>query len=217
VRVVGENVFATGFQGRTAMLALDSGQLWWGHDMSSYRGLAVDDDNLYVTQSDGIVVALRQRDGSELWRNAKLKLRRLSTPVLTSTAVAVADYQGYVHWLDKTTGELVARERVAKERVSNSPVAVGDIVVVLTDGGKMAAYRATPPASAAAPAAPVTAPSTPTPAAAVPEVPTAVPEMPAATPAAPAAAPETPAATPGAAATAPETPAPAPATSPPTP
>jgi outer membrane protein assembly factor BamB len=211
VRVVGENVFAAGFQGRTAMLALDSGQLWWGHDMSSYRGLTVDDDNLYVTQSDGIVVALRQRDGSELWRNDKLKLRRLSAPVLTSTAVAVADYQGYVHWLDKTTGELVARQRVAKERVSNSPVADGEIVVVLTDGGKMAAYRATPPASAATPAAP----AAPTPSAAVPEVPAAVPEMPAATPAAPAAAPETPAATPGAAAPAPEPPAPA--TSPPTP
>ena len=186
VRVVGENVFAAGFQGRTAMLALDSGQLWWGHDMSSYRGLAVDDDNLYVTQSDGIVVAMRQRDGSELWRNDKLKLRRLSTPVLTSTAVAVADYQGYVHWLDKTTGELVARERVAKERVSNAPVAVGDIVVVLTDGGKMAAYRATPPASAARPAAPVTAPAAPTPSTAVPEAPAAVPEVPAAVPEAPA-------------------------------
>jgi PQQ-like domain len=187
------------------MLALDSGQLWWGHDMSSYRGLAVDDDNLYVTQSDGIVVAMRQRDGSELWRNDKLKLRRLSTPVLTNTAVAIADYQGYVHWLDKTTGELVARERVAKQRVSNPPVAAGDTVVVLTDGGKMAAYRATPPASAAH-----AAPSAP---AAVPETPAATPE----TPAAPAATPETPAATSGAAATPPETPAPAPATSPPTP
>ena len=74
VSTVGDNVFATGFQGRTAMLALDSGQIWWAHDMSSYRGLAVDADNLYVTQSDGIVVALRQRDGSELWRNQKLKL-----------------------------------------------------------------------------------------------------------------------------------------------
>src|SRR5580700_2141950 len=147
VRVVGDNVFAAGFQGRTAMLALDSGQIWWGHDMSSYRGLAVDDDNLYVTQSDGIVVALRQRDGSELWRNDKLKLRRLSTPVLTNTAVAVADYQGYVHWLDKTTGELVARERVAKERITNSPVAVGDTIVVLTDDGKLAAFRATPAAA----------------------------------------------------------------------
>ena len=159
VRAVGDNVFATGFQGRTAMLALDSGQIWWAHDMSSYRGLAVDADSLYVTQSDGIVVALRQRDGSELWRNQKLKLRRLSTPVLTSTAVVVADFQGYVHWLDKTNGELVARERVAKERISNSPVAVGDTVVVLTDGGKLAAYRATPRAVPAAPPAPAEAPA----------------------------------------------------------
>jgi outer membrane protein assembly factor BamB len=164
VRVVGDDVFAAGFQGRTAMLALDSGQLWWGHDMSSYRGLAVDEDNLYVTQSDGIVVALRQRDGSELWRNDKLKLRRLSTPVLTNTAVAVADYQGYVHWLDKNTGELVARQRVDKRRVTNPPVAVDDTIAVLTDSGKLAVLRATPAvhaAAAAAPAAAVPAPATP--------------------------------------------------------
>jgi outer membrane protein assembly factor BamB len=197
VRVVGDNVFAAGFQGRTAMLALDSGQIWWGHDMSSYRGVAVDDDNLYVTQSDGIVVALRQRDGSELWRNQKLKLRRLSTPVLTSTAVAVADFQGYLHWLDKTTGELVARERVAKERVSNAPVAVGETVVVLTDSGKLAAFRATPSVAAHA-AAPAAAPA-PTPPAADPA---AVPAPPAADPAA---------------APAPTPPAADPATPPPTP
>ncbi len=193
VRAVGDNVFAAGFQGRTAMLALDSGQIWWAHDMSSYRGLVADDENLYVTQSDGIVVALRQRDGSELWRNQKMKLRRLSTPVLTSTAVAVADFQGYLHWLDKTTGELVARERIAKERVTNAPIAVGDTVIVLTDGGKLAAYRATPPAGAAKatqPAATV-APSAPA------AVPGSLPgsESPAAEPAA--AEPSTPAAVPG--------------------
>jgi outer membrane protein assembly factor BamB len=193
VRVVGDNVFAAGFQGRTAMLALDSGQIWWGHDMSSYRGLAVDDDNLYVTQSDGIVVALRQRDGSELWRNQKLKLRRLSTPVLTSTAVAVADFQGYLHWLDKTTGELVARERVAKERISNSPAAVGDTIVVLTDRGKLAAYRATPVAAAAARTTPAAVPATP---AAVPATPATEPATPPAEPATPPAAPVPPAAEP---------------------
>src|SRR3984957_12763952 len=203
VRVVGDNVFAAGFQGRTAMLALDSGQIWWGHDMSSYRGLAVDADNLYVTQSDGIVVALRQRDGSELWRNQKLKLRRLSTPVLTSTAVAVADFQGYIHWLDKATGELVARERVAKERITNSPAVVGDTVVVLTDKGKLAAFRATPTASAAtpAPAPRIAEPATPaaaapTPPAADPAAPAAAPEPPAAEPATPAAEPPTPPPTP---------------------
>jgi outer membrane protein assembly factor BamB len=160
VRVVGDNVFATGFQGRTAMLALDSGQLWWSHDMSSYRGLAVDADNLYVTESDGTVVALRQRDGAEIWRNEKLKRRGLSTPVVISTAIAVADFQGYLHWLDKNTGELVARERIAKkQRVSNPPAGVGDTVVVLTDAGTLAAYRATPKVSSRPPAAtPQTAP-----------------------------------------------------------
>jgi len=100
---------------------------------------------------------------------------------LTSTAVAVADFQGYVHWLDKTTGELVARERIAKERVSNPPAAVGDTVVVLTDGGKLAAYRASPPASAAA-AAPAAVPATP---AEVPAAPAEVPAAPAEMPAAP--------------------------------
>ena len=154
VRVVGDNVFAAGFQGRTAMLALDSGQLWWSHDMSSYRGLSVDEENLYVTESDGTVVAMRQRDGAEVWRNEKLKRRGLSTPVVTSTAIAVADYQGYLHWLDKNTGELVARQRIAKkQRVSNPPVGAGDTVVVLTDGGTLAAYRANPKVRSPRPAA----------------------------------------------------------------
>jgi outer membrane protein assembly factor BamB len=164
VRVVGDNVFAAGFQGRTAMLALDSGQLWWSHDMSSYRGLAVDADNLYVTESDGTVVAMRQKDGAELWRNDKIKRRGLSAPIVTSTAIAVADFQGYIHWLDKNTGVLVARERIAKQRVSNPPAGANDTIVVLTDGGTLAAYRATPrvssplPQPAATPAAPEAAP-----------------------------------------------------------
>jgi hypothetical protein len=126
-----------------------------------------------------------------------LKLRRLSTPVLTSTAVVVADFQGYVHWLDKTTGELVARERISKERVTNSPAAADDTVVVLTDAGKMAAYRATPRARAAAgvpangpvsapaeaPAAPATAPATePAPAADSSSAPAPTPAPPPAAP-----------------------------------
>jgi outer membrane protein assembly factor BamB len=247
VRVVGDNVFATGFQGRTAMLALDSGQIWWAHDMSSYRGLAVDDDNLYVTQSDGIIVGLRQRDGSELWRSDKLKLRRLTTPVLTSTAVVVADFQGYLHWLDKTTGKLVARQRVAKkELISNAPVAAGDTVVVLTDRGRMVAYRASPGAAVpsgaskvpgvgkakvpkapkapkapkgakAAPAA-ATSAAEPAASAATPPAAPATPAAPAAEPAAPPGEPAAPAATPPAQpATPPAQPAAPPATPAPTP
>jgi outer membrane protein assembly factor BamB len=144
VRVIGDDVYAVGFQGRVAMLALDSGQIWWAHDLSSNRGLTVDGETVYIAQADGVVVALRQRDGSELWHNDKIRRRNLSTPAMTSTAIVVADYQGFVHWLDKKSGVLVAREHVAKYRVTNPPIAVGDTVVVMTDAGDLAAYRATP-------------------------------------------------------------------------
>jgi outer membrane protein assembly factor BamB len=189
VSIVGENVFATGFQGRTAMIALDSGQIWWAHDMSSYHGLAVDEANLFVTESDGSVVALRQRDGSEVWRNDKLKRRGLSTPAVTSTAVAVADYQGYLHWLDKQTGELVARQRIAKFRVSSPPIAVKDTVVVLTDSGKLVAYRATPRVAVAAQPAPA-APAPEQPSAAQPPVEQSPAEQPPTAPPTPAPPPQ---------------------------
>ncbi len=188
VHVVGDNVFAAGFQGRTAMLALDSGQLWWSHDMSSYRGLAVDADNLYVTESDGVVVAMRQRDGSELWRNNKIMRRGLSAPIVTSTAIVVADYQGYLHWLDKHTGVLVARQVIKKQqRVSNPLAGQGDTIVVLTDSGTLAAYRATPHVASAAPAASpppaeTSAPAAPAETPPVEEPPTATPPPAAAPP-----------------------------------
>jgi hypothetical protein len=109
---------------------------------------------------------MRQRDGAELWRNDKIKRRGLSAPIVTSAAIAIADFQGYIHWLDKKTGVLVAREHIAKQRVSNPPAGANDTIVVLTDGGTLAAYRATPrvssppPAPAATQAAPVAAPVT---------------------------------------------------------
>jgi hypothetical protein len=118
---------------------------------------------------------MRQRDGAELWRNDKLKRRGLSTPIVTGTAVAIADFQGYIHWLDKDTGALVAREHIAKQRVSNPPAGAEDTIVVLTDGGTLAAYRATArvsrPVPAPAAAAPAAAPPGAEPSAAEPSPP----------------------------------------------
>jgi crotonobetainyl-CoA:carnitine CoA-transferase CaiB-like acyl-CoA transferase len=87
----------------------------------------------------------------------------LSAPVVLGTAIAIADYQGYVHYLDKNSGVFVARVRTTKQRVSNPLVGADNIVVVLTDGGTLAAFRATPrtaPAAVAVPAPDAAPPST---------------------------------------------------------
>jgi outer membrane protein assembly factor BamB len=141
VRVSGGDVYAVGYQGRIAMMALDSGQIWWARDVSSYRGLDLDGDQLYVSTSDGEVMALRRRDGSVIWRQQGLMRRGLGTPAIQGGTVIVGDFDGYLHWIDRDSGRFVARERPSRTRISAAPLVVGDSVIVIDDGGEITAYR----------------------------------------------------------------------------
>jgi len=158
VDVIDDNVYAVGFQGRVAMLALDSGQIWWAQDSSSYRGLTVDSENVYISTAAGEVVALKRSTGTEFWRQQGLAHRGLSAPVLVDNAVVVADFKGYVHWLDKDTGAFVARAQAGSARVSNPPVVVNDRLFVVNDDGRISSFRTTPLAVAAT-RAPASGPS----------------------------------------------------------
>lgn len=142
VRVVGQDVFVVGYQGRIAMLALDSGQIWWSRELSSYRGLAVDDDSLYVTTADSAVVALRRRDGTEIWRQEQFLRRSLTGPALSGGTLVVGDFDGYLHWLDPATGKLLARAKSGSGRISNAPVSAGELLLIQTDAGDVQAWRA---------------------------------------------------------------------------
>jgi outer membrane protein assembly factor BamB len=162
VRVSGRDVYTIGFQGRVAMLALETGQLWWSREASSYRGLTLDDDALYMATTDGELVALKARTGAEIWRQKALLHRGLSAPAIMDHAVVVGDFQGYVHWLDKASGALAARVATGKVRISTAPVVVDNMVLVINDRGQISAFRVTPLA-AAAPTGRKTLPETPAP------------------------------------------------------
>jgi outer membrane protein assembly factor BamB len=162
VKVVGDDVFVAGFQGRAAMLALDSGQIWWTRDVSSYRGVDVDDEQMYVATSLGEIVAMKRRTGAEVWRNDSLKNRGLSAPAVAGDYVAVADLDGYVHFFDRATGTIAGRAKTAGDRVTNPPLVVDGIVYVISDKGELAALRGLPIAARAAKVAePQAAPVTP--------------------------------------------------------
>jgi outer membrane protein assembly factor BamB len=141
VVVSGKDVYAVGYQGRVAMIALDSGQLWWSRDMSSYRGLAIDDDQVYVSTSDGNVVAMRRSDGTVVWQQKGLARRGLSAPAVDGSAVVVGDFEGYLHWLDRGSGRFVAREHPGSERIAATPFVMGGRVFVIDEGGHLKAYR----------------------------------------------------------------------------
>ena len=149
VRVSGRDVYAVGFQGKVAMLALDTGQVWWSHEDSSYRGLTIDEDTLYVADADGVVAALKARTGAEVWRQNALRHRGLSPIAVMDETIVAGDFQGYLHWLDKSSGALAARVSAGGARISTQPLVAGDIVVAVNDRGQINAYRVKPLAVAA--------------------------------------------------------------------
>lgn len=153
-RVAGDDIFVVGFQGRVAMLAADSGQIWWARDASSYRGFTMDDENLYLTNSDSVVIAMKRSDGAVLWEQDAMKRRSLTAPALDGDALVVGDFEGYLHWLDKATGEIVARQKTDGERITNAAISTDTGVFVQTDSGKLLAFKsvAKPGAGPAEPA-----------------------------------------------------------------
>src|SRR5215469_5234101 len=148
VRVSGRDVYAVGFQGKVAMLALDTGQVWWSHEDSSYRGLTLDEDTICLADADGVVAALKARTGAEVWRQKALLHRGLSPIAVMDDTVVTGDFQGYLHWLDKASGALAARVSAGGGRISTQPVVVGDMVVVANDHGHINAYRVKPQGAA---------------------------------------------------------------------
>ncbi len=145
-QIIGNDIYIVGINGKVAMLALDSGQIWWSHEASSYRGLALDDDNVYVSTSGGEVIALKRHTGVEVWRQKALAHRGLSGPVVAGDMIVVADFQGYVHWLDKATGAIGGRVHSGKARYTNPPVYAEGVLLLINDRGGIYAYRAVPKA-----------------------------------------------------------------------
>lgn len=110
--VIDDVIYVAGYQGRIAAVKIGSGQLIWSRDFSSYSGLYVDAYRVYVTDAMGQVWALNRYNGSTLWRQDKLLRRQLTAPEAYDKYIVIGDYDGYLHWLSREDGKLIARKRI---------------------------------------------------------------------------------------------------------
>jgi len=140
ISVVGQDVYASGYQGSVAAIASESGQVLWSRDVSSHEGVSADWNNLYTVTEEGSVVALTRRNGDETWRQNSLIRREPTLPVAFHTTVAVGDFEGYLHFFSNFDGKAVARVRLGSKAISNEPVVVADRLYVQSDSGSIAAF-----------------------------------------------------------------------------
>jgi outer membrane protein assembly factor BamB len=156
-------IYVVTYQGRLVTVQIETGRILWARDISSYTGMALDESRVYVSDSESRIWAMNRYNGATLWRQDKLLRRAVTAPILKDKYLVVADYNGYVHWLEKEDGKLVARKRIeagyylfnpeAKEldqifpkdnNVLVAPLAEDNLVVAVDRLGNIRGYQLSP-------------------------------------------------------------------------
>ncbi|MEA3275843.1 MAG: outer membrane protein assembly factor BamB [Pseudomonadota bacterium] len=137
--VVDGIVYVGTYNGDLAAVDLQSGAVLWRRALSAHSGLAAAGGMLYVTDSDDQVWAAQPNDGTGTWKQEQLRYRRLTAPAVVGDLVVVGDVDGYVHWLSRRDGRLMAREEVADGPITARPLVSDGRLLVYGDDGTVAA------------------------------------------------------------------------------
>ncbi len=163
--VLDDVVYTVAYQGRLAAVKIDSGRTLWVRDISSYAGMVVDSNKIYISDADGLLWALDRFNGATIWKQDNLLRRGLSKPAFQGRYLVVGDFNGYLHWMTRNEGQLMGRtqlgysifdeidaeeEYIEDDRLFSkarnilaTPVVRGDIAVAITREGLLSAYRIT--------------------------------------------------------------------------
>lgn len=143
--VHGSSVYTIAYNGDLVALDMMSGRVKWKREYSSYRNLTLDKNTLFLTDSKGTISAVDAISGTERWSLSELKNRRLSQPVVFKNTVVAADFEGYVHFVDIASGELVARYQYTNgwidgdEGVQAKMTVSDDVLYIQTRDGEVSA------------------------------------------------------------------------------
>ena len=140
IAVVGQDVYASGYHGRVASFAAESGQILWDRELSSFEGVTADWNYVYSTLETGELIALNRRTGAEVWRQGALLRREPTVPVSFRDAVVVGDFDGYLHFFSVLDGKPVARVRAGKKAIIGTPLVVAETLLVQSDDGTVSAW-----------------------------------------------------------------------------
>ncbi|HET7362685.1 MAG TPA: outer membrane protein assembly factor BamB [Burkholderiales bacterium] len=134
--VQGKEVCAATYQGRVGCYETATGRQVWARDISSLTGVSLDARYAFVADEKGALQAFDRTNGRSVWKQDKLANRQLSLPQPLGEMIAVGDFEGYVHFVDRETGAFVARYATRGGPVRAAPLPLpGGVLVQTQDGG----------------------------------------------------------------------------------
>ena len=139
--VFGDKIYAISSRGNLAAIELKSGRILWKRQYSSYRQIAIYRNTIFLTDIRGHVYALDRINGIERWSNLTLSNRGVTGPAIIDNYVVVGDFEGYLHWFDQETGEIVARHQVDSSGIHATPTVDGNTLYSQSRKGDLQAIK----------------------------------------------------------------------------
>ncbi|MCJ8295532.1 MAG: outer membrane protein assembly factor BamB [Colwellia sp.] len=137
--VFGDKIYVISARGNLVAIELKSGRILWKRQYSSFRQISVYRNDIYITNTLGHVYALNRINGIERWSNMELTNRSVTGPAVVDRYIVVGDFEGYLHWLDQETGEIVSRHKVDGSGLHSTPTVVDDVLYSQSRDGDLQA------------------------------------------------------------------------------
>lgn len=139
--VEGPMVYAVSYQGNLRGLRRQDGNPLWEVSVSSFLDLDEGYGNIYVVDEDDTIIAIDTQTAEETWRQDALARRKLSSPLVFSNYVAVADDEGYLHLLAQSDGRLLGRRKLDGKGIRSRMTYADGVLYVQGNSGKLLAVE----------------------------------------------------------------------------
>jgi outer membrane protein assembly factor BamB len=134
-------IYVASYQGNLAAIELATGAVLWHKEFSSFTGLSLAEDKLYITDANSHLWCLDKASGRVEWKQDKLAYRGVTAPVLFQQFILIGDKEGYIHILSQDTGDMSARIQGSQKAILSSPLSEGKMFYILNQEGVLSAYE----------------------------------------------------------------------------
>ncbi|MFT4671393.1 MAG: outer membrane protein assembly factor BamB [Pseudohongiellaceae bacterium] len=137
----GSRILAASYQGNLMAFDVSSGRIVWGREASSYHGLTKGFGNIYYSDDESHLIAIRDNSDDIVWENEDLEFREVTAPTAIGNFVALADLEGYVHLVSQVDGRIVGRTQIDNDGIRANMLAQDGKLYVYGNSGRLVALN----------------------------------------------------------------------------
>lgn len=137
----GDLLCARSFQAAVGCVDAQLGNVAWTKTVGGTDAIAGDGELLFGADASDRLSAWRTATGDVAWTSEALMFRGVGAPAAVAQSVVFGDSNGTLHWFSRAKGESQARVPTDGSAIATPPVSVGGVLVVVTRGGGVFAFR----------------------------------------------------------------------------